>query len=71
MSTIPPSDLPDPNEPTDADMEMAAREHELGEAAHAGQLAARFHHALTGIGIDSEEATHLTGIWMRIGASVE
>lgn len=68
-----PDELPDPNEKPEPDetIEMAAREQELGEAAHAGQMAARFHHALTQIGIDSEEATHLTEIWMRIGASVE
>lgn len=65
MSTVPPEELPDPNEPDEIAIEMAKREMEIQQAAHAGQMAAAFMLSLTMSGTDADSASHLTGVWIE------
>ena len=65
MSKIPPDDLPDANEPDDIAIEMAKRELEIQNAAHAGQMAAAFMLSITMSGADEDAAAHLTSVWIE------
>ena len=60
-----PDDLPDPNELDEIALEMAQREYEIMQAAHAGQRAAAFHLSITMSGADEDTAAHLTGVWIE------
>ena len=60
-----PNDLPEANEPDDIALEMAKRELEIQQAAHAGQMAAAFMLSITMSGADDDIASHLTCVWIE------
>lgn len=65
MSKPEPDKIPDPNEPDEISLEMAKREFEIQQAAHAGQRASAFWLSLTMAGADEDTATNLAAVWIE------